>query len=706
MKFTLKLFIIGIVLFGFTHFSNPQTSGLVNYRNTDNRLFAENNTLRVAEEEPSTYQGTQTVESQPSAQPYQPPAPNPSASEENTPKAVGEMNSNSQSNQTVQPPTAETSQPAQPIPAQTPALNPPAAAQSSTPNLPATGGANTVESIGFEVKDGVGVITIKTSAPVMYEELPKEERKLSIKIKDVVLPDEFQVSRDVDDFDSPIGFISSFRDPGKPSDVVIIVELKKDAPKDSLVELKQQGELITAKFGKPKASEKLTEEAQTQQPPKEVPLYAFDFRITTTPGAKKVYRGQMVSFDFKDADVRDVLRVLADVSALNFVVSQDVKGTVTMKLVNVPWDQALDVVLNDTGLGALVEGNVIWISPIRTLQARLNEIQQAAASKEQLEPLVTKQIFINYATGEELKSLIEPVLSRRGQLQIDVRTNSILVTDTAPRVAQAEELVKDLDTRTPQVLIESRIVQATLNFTAELGVQWGFNYKASAATGNPTGAFFPSSIAAGGTVPGNPGPFGTPGRNFVVDLPAAVGPGVGGSLGVVLGSLTGAFDLDIRLSALEHRGDGRVLSSPRVLTLDNQAARIEQGVSIPFLSVSAAGTQTQFVDATLRLEVTPHVTNDGKVLMLIKVTDNAPDPSITGANGQPAIRINEAESKVLALDGETIVIGGIFTRTTTENIAGIPWFSRIPLLGWLFRNTNNVDQRRELLVFITPRIVK
>lgn len=694
MKFTLKLFIVGIVLFGFTNFSNPQTSGLVNSRNADNKLLSNNDTLSLAEEEPSTSLETKTVESQPSA------------TVENTPEAVEGVNSNSQSNQTVQSQPAESSQPAQPSPVQTPDPNQPAGAQPFISNPAAAGGANTITSVGFEVKDGVGVVTIKTSAPARYEELPKEERKLSIRINDVILPDEFQVSRDVGDFNSPIGFISSFRDPAKPSDVVVIMELKKEASKDSPVELKQEGDLITARFGKPKESEKLTEEAQTQQPPKEVPLYAFDFRITTTPGAKKAYRGQPVSFDFKEADVRDVLRVLADVSGLNFVISQDVKGTVTLKLTNVPWDQALDVVLADAALGALVEGSVIWISPIRTLQARLNEIQQAAASKEQIEPLITKQIFVNYSTGEELKSLIEPVLSKRGDLKVDVRTNSILVTDTAPRVAHAEELVKDLDTRTPQVLIESRIVQATLDFTRELGVQWGFNYKASAATGNPTGATFPSSIAAGGVVAGNPGPFGTPGQNFVVDLPAAVGQGAGGAIGVVLGSLTGAFDLDIRLSALEHRGDGRVLSSPRVLTLDNQAARIEQGVSIPFLSVSAAGTQTQFVDATLRLEVTPHVTNDGKVLMLIKVTDNAPDPSITGANGQPAIRRNEAESRVLAMDGETIVIGGIFVRTTSEDVQGLPWLSRIPLLGWLFRHNLNIDQRRELIVFISPRIVK
>jgi type IV pilus assembly protein PilQ len=560
-----------------------------------------------------------------------------------------------------------------------------------------------VEGVGFEVQNGIGVVTIKTSAPVKYLQLPKEEKKISLKLEDVVLPDEYQVSRDVNAFDSPVSFISSFRDTVREKDVIIIVELKKEAS----AEVRQEGNLITIRFGKPKDREKVIETDDFQLPKetsvtKEAPLYAFDFRIAATLGAKKIYRGQLVSFDFKDADIRDVLRILADVSGFNFVVSKDVKGTVTLRLSNVPWDQALDVVLEDSGLGAIVEGNVIKLAPLKTLQARQAELLQA----EQLDPLVTKQVFVNYATGEEIKPLAEPLLSKRGELKIDTRTNSILITDTAIRVTRIEELIKSLDTRTPQVLIESRIVQATLDFTRQLGVQFGTNYRASAATGNPTGAFFPSSIGVGGVGVGSPGPFGSPGQNFIVDLPATVGTGAGGALGIVLGSLTGAFDLDIRLSALENRGEGRILSSPRVLTLDNKPARIEQGVSIPFLSVSAAGTQTQFVDATLRLEVTPHITNDNRVGMEIKVTDNAPDPSVTGANGQPAIRRNEAEAQVLALDGETIVIGGIFTRTTTENIAGIPWFSKIPLIGWLFRNTRNVDQRRELLVFITPRIVK
>ncbi len=563
-------------------------------------------------------------------------------------------------------------------------------------------GLNKVESIDFNTLEGAGVVSVKTSLPVQYEELPKEERRYSVKLVDVYLSDELQVSRDVKDFDSPVGFVSSFRDPVKESDVIISVELKEDAP----ALLQQIGNSINIKLGQTeeeKLAEAKKEEIQVED---KGPLWAFDFRSATVPGAKKVYRGQLVSFDFKDADIRDVLRILADISGFNIIVSSDVKGTVTLKLSNVPWDQALDVVLEDAGLGAFVEGNVVKVAPLKALQQRQTAIQAAAKSKEQLEPLTTRQVFVNYATAEELIPLAEPLLSDRGDIKVDTRTNSLLVTDTGPRVAQIEELVKSLDTRTPQVLIESRIVQATLDFTRELGVQWGFNYRASAATGNPTGAFFPSSIGLGGVTPGNPGPFGQVGDNFVIDLPAAVGTGSGGALGIVLGSITGAYDLDIRLSALENRGDGRVLSSPKVLTLDNQPARIEQGVSIPFLSVSAAGTQTQFVDATLRLEVTPQVTNDGRVLMDIRVTDNAPDPSITGADGQPAIRRNEAETQVLSLDGETIVIGGIFTRTTTENLSGIPWFSRIPLLGFLFRNTQNVDQRRELLVFITPRIIR
>jgi len=555
---------------------------------------------------------------------------------------------------------------------------------------------NVIQSIGFEARDGAAKVTIESQQPVDYKALPDEDNKFTLKLSDVILAQKFQVARDVTEFDTPVSFVSSFHDPVKEDDALVVVEFK-----DKLVtpDIQQNGNILTMTFRK---EEKKTGEQALSGEEKEP--WAFDYNAATKPGQKVAYRGELISFDFKDADIRDVLRIISDISGFNMVIAENVKGTVTLKLSNVPWDQALDVILENSGLGATVEGNVLKVAPLKTLQARQAAISDAAQSKEQLEPLVTKQVFINYAKAEELEPLADPLLSSRGEIKIDARTNSLLVTDTRGRVNEVEDLLNNLDTRTPQVLIESRIVQATLDFTRELGVQWGFNYRASAATGNPTGATFPASVGVGGAGVGSP--FGTTGDNFIVDLPAAAGTGAGGVLGIVLGSITGAYDLDIRLSALENRGDGRILSSPKVLTLDNNPARIEQGVSIPFLSVSAAGTQTQFVDATLRLEVTPHVTNDNRVLMDIKVTDNAPDPTTTGANGQPSIRRNEAETQVLATDGETIVIGGIFTRNVTENSSGIPWFSRIPLFGWLFSSESRNDQRRELIVFITPRIIR
>lgn len=560
---------------------------------------------------------------------------------------------------------------------------------------------NALESIGFEVHQGKGIVTIGTSQPAVYERLTDEGNKVSLKIQDVILADKFQVSRDVSDFDSPLNFISSFRDPIKQSDVIVVIELKSD---EVPIELQQNGNMITIDFGL--ARDEIDEAAQeeVEVDVKVEDLYAFDFRLTTIPGARKVYKGQLVSFDFKDADIRDVLRIISDISDFNMIIARNVGGTVTLKLNNVPWDQALDVILEDAGLGAFIEGNVMRVAPLGTLQARAQAVRKAAQTKEDLEPLITQQVFVNYATAEELVPLVEPLLSDRGDIRVDTRTNSVLVTDTGIRVNQIEELIDDLDTRTPQVLIESRIVQATLDFTRDLGVQWGFNYRASAATGNPTGATFPSSVEVGGTTVDSP--FGETGDNFIIDLPAAAGTGAGGVLGLVLGSLTGAYDLDLRLSALETRGDGRVLSSPKVLTLDNNPARIEQGVSIPFLSVSAAGTQTQFVDATLSLSVTPQVTNDDRILMNIQVTDNAPDATVLGAGGQPSIRRNEATTQVLASDGETIVIGGIFTRNLADSNSSLPWASRIPLFGWLFQRNVKVDQRRELIVFITPRIIR
>ena len=558
---------------------------------------------------------------------------------------------------------------------------------------------NTIENINIDVENGVGLVTITTSFSASYEEIDRETNKYSLKLTNVILDDRLQVARDLSDFDTPLNYLSSFRDPLDETNVIIVAELKEEVD----IHVNQESNILKIKIGKT-AEEKLAEELEEKK--EEDDLWAFDIRSASAGVQGKEYRGQLVSFDFKDADVRDVLRILADISGFNLIIHSGVRGTITLRLANVPWDQAMDIVLEEKGMGAILEGNILKIAPYKVITARQKQRSTAAASRESTKPLVSKQLFINYATAGELVPLIDSKLSKRGSLKIDTRTNSILLTDTEGRISSIEELVTTLDIPEPQVLIESRIVQATLDFTRELGVQWGLNYRASAATGNPTGAIFPSDVQVGGVQSGSPGTFGNIGNDFIVDFPAATGQGAGSAVGLILGSLTGAYDLDIRLSALETRGDGRILSSPKILTLNNQAASITQGVSIPFLSVSSAGTQTQCVDASLTLDVTPQVTNDDKVLMAISVSDNAPDPGTTGAGGQPGIRTNEADTNVIAGNGETVVIGGIFTRTASENFGGVPWFSRLPVFGMFFRNTQTVDQRRELLVFITPRIIR
>jgi type IV pilus assembly protein PilQ len=266
-------------------------------------------------------------------------------------------------------------------------------------------------------------------------------------------------------------------------------------------------------------------------------------------------------------------------------------------------------------------------------------------------------------------------------------------------------MVRNLDTQTPEVLIESRIVEAATNFTRQMGIQWGGQGGFAPEFGNSTGLVFPSSAVVAGAAGQSPngGTAATP--NFAVNLPAAIGPGSGGGLGFIFGSAGGAFNLNLRLSALENNGLVKTVSAPKVATLDNQEAAISQGLSIPFSQVSAAGVQTTFVEARLELKVVPHVTADGSILMKISASNNQPNSGITGANGQPSISRKEAKTQMLVKDGDTTVIGGIYTRSTGLQVSEVPFFGQIPILGWLFKTRTDNDQRTELLIFVTPRIL-
>jgi type IV pilus assembly protein PilQ len=429
--------------------------------------------------------------------------------------------------------------------------------------------------------------------------------------------------------------------------------------------------------------------------------------------AQQRYNGRRIDIDLKDADIHNVLRLLADTGHVNVVTGDDVGGTITIRMRNVPWDQVLDVVLQAKGLGMVRQGNLIRVAPMAQLQKE-RELRLAQQKQEyELMPLETRLIPISYAQAEELQARAKELLSPRGSIAVDDRTNVLIARDVAGNLNYIEELVRSLDTQTAQVLIEARIVEATSKYLRDVGIQWGGDVTFGPATGNPTGIAFPSSVGVtGGSFDNNTptagiSPFvrNIPTPNFAVNLPAAVGTGAGGAIGMTFGSIDNNINLSLRLSAAESSGLVRIVSAPRVMVLDNREARINQGTLIPFAQVSALGVQTTFQEAKLQLLVRPHVTADGSVSMHVKLNRDEPDFNQTSPRGDPTILKREAETDLLVMDGHTAVIGGIYTRNTGRNLDQVPFFGDIPILGVLFQRRRASDARNELVIFITPRIV-
>ncbi len=429
---------------------------------------------------------------------------------------------------------------------------------------------------------------------------------------------------------------------------------------------------------------------------------------------RRRYSGRRIDLDFKDADIHNILRLVSEVGGVNVVTADDVSGTVTIRMRNVPWDQALDVILQAKGLGSVRRGNLIRVAPLEKLEKEREAAIARRKQQEQLAPLETRLVPVSYATANELSPRVGELLSERGSVSVDERTNVMIVRDIIDNLDNVEELVRTLDTQTPQVLIEARIVEATSQYTRDVGIQWGGDVTLSSTNGNPTGLVFPSNVGITG---GNfePGSADTRGLspfqptvqnpNFAVNLPAITGTGQGGAIGLTLGSVGGNVNLNVRLSAAEANGVVRIISSPRILTLDNREASIAQGTLIPFSQVSAQGVNTAFQEAKLELRVRPHVTSDGSVSMHVKITRDEPDFTRTSPRGDPTILKREAETDLLVTDGNTAVIGGIYTRNTGRNIDQVPFFGDIPVLGVLFQRRRVRDDRNELLIFLTPRIV-
>lgn len=483
----------------------------------------------------------------------------------------------------------------------------------------------------------------------------------------------------------------------KENDNAVVVSFPKAAGAE-------KGAVVAELRGR-KASSMPAYAEKEMEPAGSAPMWGF---VTHEVESHKKYVGQRISLDFKDADLANVFRILAEVSNLNIITTDDVKGRVSVRLINVPWDQALDIVLKSKALGATHEGNILRIAPLSSLRAedkaRLDSKKEVEKLKASLEGVI-ETIPVNYSKASDLKGKVTDLLSEGGKIQVDDRTNVIIIRDLRKNVEDVKALVAKLDSATPQVLIEARIVEVDTSFTRELGVQWGGSYKSEGstqfgATGiqDTSGAFIPgqtltnSKDFTASTVP----------PNYAVNLPAAVGLGSGG--GIAFGILSDSVRLDLSLSALEASGKGKVVSSPRVVTIDNKEAMIEQGTQIPYSTVSASGTNVQFVDATLSLKVTPHITPEGSVIMKLEAKNDSPGE--TGASGQPAINKKKATTEVLVRDGETAVIGGILQVTRKEDQQAVPWLSKIPILGFFFKHDTTQSSNRELLIFVTPKILK
>lgn len=410
-----------------------------------------------------------------------------------------------------------------------------------------------------------------------------------------------------------------------------------------------------------------------------VSVNALPYKALEEHHSKNIrYVGEKISLNFQDVNLRAVLQVIADFTQLNLVVNDTVQGNITLQLQNVPWDQALDVILKTKGLAQRKEGNVLLIAPSEELAARERQELEIQRQAEELAPLRRELIQINYAKATDIAALFRLAsgeqTEERGIITVDERTNAIIAYQTQERLAELSKIVSQLDTPVRQVMIEARIVEASVDYEKELGVRWGGERRGSSTHYNINNAF--------------------------VDLGAN-----NASSGVGIGFLSGKTRLDLELSAMEKTGNGEVVSQPKIITSDKETAKIMKGSEVPYQEASSSGaTSTSFKQAALSLEVTPYITPDNRILMEVRVTKDAPDFQ-KAINGVPPIDKNELSAKVLVVDGETIVIGGVFQKVQKESLEKVPVLGDIPGLKGLFRRKMRRDDKTELLVFITPRIM-
>ena len=446
-------------------------------------------------------------------------------------------------------------------------------------------------------------------------------------------------------------------------------------------------------------------------PPLSVPAQAAprpNQQVITGTGEKQ-YKGTPITLDFSGADLRSVLRYFNEISGLNIIIDPSVPATpIDVVLRDVPWDQAFETLLKTHKLGYVAEGTIVRIAPLSVLAEEEGDRRKLAEAKALAGDLRVQTFSLSYAkAGDVSPLLVKSALSQRGQIQVDARTNTIIVTDLPDRLQTVSALLGALDRPEPQVEVEARVVQTTREFAKAIGVQWGLNGRVTPGIGNTTGLAFPNN----GTLNGRTGANNSPSDNratandttaTVVNLPV---PGATSAIGLAVGAVNGAFNIDVALSALERSGKGRILSTPRLTTQNNVAAEVTQGLQIPIQTVANNTVTVSFKDAALTLQVTPQITSANTVIMQITLENATPDFS-RQVNGIPPIDTQRARTQVQVDDGATTIIGGIFVTREQVSNERTPGLYRLPLLGWLFKRDTTSDESRELLIFITPRIIR
>jgi type IV pilus assembly protein PilQ len=533
--------------------------------------------------------------------------------------------------------------------------------------------------------DGAGRVIVSLSDPSIPVDIREEANRTVVEFRNAALPDALLRRLDVLDFATPVQTVDSVRFPGGARLVINasgdFEQLAYQADNQFSIEFRPVERQDPTQFG------------------------VFDER--------KEYTGQRLTLNFQDIEVRAVLQLLAETSGLNVVVSDTVRGNVTLRLDSVPWDQALDIILATKGLAMRQVGNVMLVAPADEIAARERQELAAKQDIQQLAPLRSEFLQVNYAKASDLANLLRrsgaeadgAVLSERGRVSIDERTNTLLVYDTAERIADVRRLVAALDIPVRQVLIESRIVIANDDFSRELGVRMGVTY----VTDRGSDGLFTVSGSGQGTdsiITGAPPSVISPGllERYNVNLPVA---NPAGRIGVAI--LGGDTLVDLELSAAQAEGRGEIVSSPRVITANQKEALIEQGVEIPFQEAAASGaTATQFKKAVLSLKVTPQITPDDRIIMDLEVTQDTVGQLVPSGDGGtiPSIDTRRVMTQVLVNDGETVVLGGIFETERRDFEDKVPFLGDIPLMGRLFKRTSTESKKRELLIFVTPKILR